>query len=204
MKRKLELIAAAIILFIATAAITAAVHVYRQDREIHHLETTKQQIEQSRTETLDQLKDTEAEKAKTLQEKQEIQQKADDQQKQIDDLNRQLQAKKERQESIAAAAVRNATLTQRAAAEPAPRAAPVAGCGDNFYANYIYTRESGCRTDAVNPGGCRGIGQACPGSKLPCTNYDYACQNAFFTGYAMDRYGSWEAAYNFWLKNHWW
>lgn len=201
MKRKLELIAAAIIVFISTAAITAAVHVYRQDREIRHLEHTKQQIEQSRTETLDQLKNSEAEKAQTEQEKQQIQQKADDQQKQIDELNRQLQAKKERQESLAAAAVRNATLTARADAAPL---APVSGCGDNFYANYIYTRESGCRTDAVNAGGCRGIGQACPGSKLPCSNADYACQNAFFTRYAMDRYGSWEAAYNFWLKNHWW
>lgn len=79
----------------------------------------------------------------------------------------------------------------------------VAGCGDNFYANYIYMHESDCNLNAVNSQGCRGIGQACPGSKLPC-GADYACQNAFFTRYAMDRYGSWEGAYNFWINNHWW
>lgn len=76
-------------------------------------------------------------------------------------------------------------------------------CGDNQYANYIYMHESGCNLNSVNAGGCRGIGQACPGSKLPC-GADYACQNDYFTNYAIQRYGSWEAAYNFWLANHWW
>ena len=79
----------------------------------------------------------------------------------------------------------------------------VAGCGDNTYANYIYMHESGCRPTAMNSIGCRGIGQACPGSKLPCGD-DYACQNAWFTNYALTRYGSWEKAYHFWLQNHWW
>lgn len=98
------------------------------------------------------------------------------------------------------------------AAVPAPQ--PVAtsptalpdgyGCGGvNQYAAYIYYRESGCNPAAVNGGGCRGIGQACPGSKLPCGD-DFACQHAWFEGYALARYGSWEAAYNFWIGNHWW
>lgn len=88
-----------------------------------------------------------------------------------------------------------------------PQPAPVASGGDcgnvHWAAAYIYMRESGCNPAAVNPGGCRGIGQACPGSKLPCGN-DFACQHEWFTGYAMSRYGSWEAAYQFWLANHWW
>lgn len=91
-------------------------------------------------------------------------------------------------------------------APPKPQEPPqqaTNGCGDNFYANYIYMHESGCRTTAVNSIGCRGIGQACPGSKLPC-GADYACQNAYFTNYALQRYGSWERAYNFWVNNHWW
>lgn len=86
----------------------------------------------------------------------------------------------------------------------APPRAAVSGCGDNTYANYIYMHESGCRTDAINPIGACGIGQALPCSKMGCDLSDYACENAFFTGYAMNRYGSWEAAYNFWLNNHWW
>lgn len=83
------------------------------------------------------------------------------------------------------------------------------GCGDNSYAAYIYGQESGgrvtgmCNPSAENAGGCRGIGQACPGSKLPC-GADYACQNSWFNGYAMRTYGSWAAAYNFHKANNWW
>lgn len=73
----------------------------------------------------------------------------------------------------------------------------------NEYKAFIYQKESGNNPAAVNSRGCRGLGQACPGSKLPCGN-DYACQDAWFTNYAMTRYGSWEAAYNYWVKNHWW
>ena len=67
----------------------------------------------------------------------------------------------------------------------------------------IYMKESGNNPLAVNSIGCRGIGQACPGSKLPC-GADYACQDAWFTNYAIQRYGSWDAAWTFWQANHWW
>jgi LysM repeat protein len=86
---------------------------------------------------------------------------------------------------------------------PVPQAAPVAGCGDNSYANYIYSHESGCRTTAMSPNGCYGIGQACPASKIAYCGADYACQNAFFTAYA-GKYGGWAGAYNFWVSHGWW
>jgi hypothetical protein len=89
-----------------------------------------------------------------------------------------------------------------AAAAPANGAS--AGCGDNSYANFIYMHESGCRTNAVNEIGACGIGQANPCSKMPCSLSDYACQNQFFTNYAMQRYGSWEAAYNYWVAHRVW
>ena len=73
----------------------------------------------------------------------------------------------------------------------------------NYYKDFIYQKESGNNPNAVNSIGCRGIGQACPGTKLPC-GADYACQDAWFTNYAMTRYGSWEKAYNFWVANRWW
>lgn len=84
-------------------------------------------------------------------------------------------------------------------------------CGDNYYAAYIYGNESGghivgnCNTGARNAGGCLGIGQACPGSKLlaVCPDLDYACENAFFTSYA-GKYGGWAGAYQFWIANGWW
>lgn len=90
-------------------------------------------------------------------------------------------------------------------ATPEPATSAVAGCGDNSYANYIYTHESGCRTHNPNGSGCDGIGQACPASKVigPC-GYDYACQNAWFTDYANRTYGGWAGAYNFWVTHKWW
>jgi len=80
---------------------------------------------------------------------------------------------------------------------------PVAGCGDNEYAHFIYSHESGCRTTAMSPNGCYGIGQACPASKLAYCGADYACQNAFFTAYA-GKYDGWAGAYNFWVSHGWW
>lgn len=79
----------------------------------------------------------------------------------------------------------------------------VSGCGDNAEANFIYMHESGCSTTSVNSLGCRGLGQACPGDKLPCGD-DYACQNDYFTNYANQRYGGWDGAYAFWIAHSWW
>lgn len=86
----------------------------------------------------------------------------------------------------------------------------VANCGDNFYANYIYTNESSCDTNKYNSIGCYGIGQSCPASKIGHCGMDYACQNAWFTNYANERYGGWAGAYAAWnsqydaVGNHWW
>ncbi len=77
-------------------------------------------------------------------------------------------------------------------------------CGDNVFANYIYFHESGCRTQAVSPTGCFGIGQDCNGVLQNSCGNDYACQNKFFTSYALRRYGSWEKAYNFWSIHRYW
>jgi LysM repeat protein len=88
-------------------------------------------------------------------------------------------------------------------APAAPAASTSSGCGDNSYAQFIYSHESGCRTTAMSPNGCYGIGQACPASKLAYCGADYACQNAFFTAYA-GKYGGWAGAYNFWVSHGWW
>jgi hypothetical protein len=109
--------------------------------------------------------------------------------KEKQDLEKQLQAK--------------AVLKEAAKVYAASLPSGYSGCGDNQYANYIYMHESGCNTGSVNYLGCRGIGQSCPGSKLPCGT-DYACQNAWFTSYCINRYGSWKACYDFWVANNWW
>lgn len=95
-------------------------------------------------------------------------------------------------------------IKARRAVQPVSAALPAGGCGDNPYSSYIYSKESGCRTTARNAGGCYGIGQACPGSKVAQCGADYACQNAWFSNYAIQRYGSWASAYNFHKANGWW
>lgn len=78
----------------------------------------------------------------------------------------------------------------------------------HYAADYVISRESHWNLTARNSGGCLGLGQACPGSKLVAACPDYAgdaiCQLQYFTSYANGRYGSWVGAYNFWLVNHWW
>jgi len=93
--------------------------------------------------------------------------------------------------------------TQPATVSLPTSSGPVAGCGDNEYAHFIYSHESGCRTTAMSPNGCYGIGQACPASKIAYCGADYGCQNAFFTSYA-GKYGGWAGAYNFWVSHGWW
>lgn len=85
----------------------------------------------------------------------------------------------------------------------APVAAVYAMPAD-WYKAFIYGKESGNDPTAHNPDGCRGLGQACPGSKLPCSDTDYACQDAWFTGYMLDRYHSWYNAYIYWIGHNSW
>lgn len=114
--------------------------------------------------------------------------------------------------AVVSAPVANPAPTPTAAPQPEPVVAtpqppPVVGvtnCGDNPYKQFIYQHESGCRTDAVNSIGCAGLGQACPGSKLPCSLSDWVCQDNYFSNYAIQRYGSWANAYNFWQSHRWW
>lgn len=64
----------------------------------------------------------------------------------------------------------------------------------------IYFCESGNNPAAVNSTGCRGLGQACPGTKLTC-GVDYACQDAWFSAYMVSHgYGTWAAAWAFWIR----
>lgn len=92
---------------------------------------------------------------------------------------------------------------------PEPAAADFSG-GDcstvHWAAREIYMRESGCNPAiwGGGGGGCFGIGQACPGSKVSYCGADFACQHAWFTGYAFSRYGSWENAWAAWQRQHWW
>lgn len=74
---------------------------------------------------------------------------------------------------------------------------------DHGYVDYIFTKESGWRTDAVNGGGCIGLGQNCPDRNgerwleqaCPDWQTNPVCQIRRFQDYAIGKYGSWQEAY---------
>lgn len=79
------------------------------------------------------------------------------------------------------------------------------GCGTNYYQNWIYEEESGCDPTKVNSIGCVGIGQDCNGVLYNlCPSLTYTCENQYFTSYMLERYGTWQNAYNFHVANGWW
>jgi len=155
---------------------------------------------QSQSQELDKkIKETEL-KTQNIEQLNQIKQ---DLEKQKADLEKQLQAKLQQKQKVAVAYAATPVKPVKPTAPPKP-SITIANCGDNEYANYIYMKESGCRTTALNPIGCYGIGQSCPASKIAHCGSDYTCQNAWFSNYAITRYGSWEKAYQFWLGNKWW
>ena len=81
--------------------------------------------------------------------------------------------------------------------------------GDYGYVDYIVGRESGWNPTATNrSSGAHGLCQALPASKMATAGGDYMTnpitQLKWCNSYAVGRYGSWAAAYNFWISNHWW
>ena len=168
-----------------------------------------QQVEQKATVLL-----STSQELQTLEEKKKaLADQLEAEKQKIEELKQKI-AEKKAAEARAAEAARAQTVSYpvRTASYTAPTSGGGlrSGCGDNQYAAYIYGQESGgkvtgmCNTTAMNAGGCFGIGQACPGSKVAHCGADYACQNAWFTQYALDRYKSWAAAYNFHKANGWW
>lgn len=82
---------------------------------------------------------------------------------------------------------------------------------DYGYVDYIVSHEggwSGATKSNYAGSGAYGICQALPGSKMASAGADWATnpvtQLKWCNSYAVGRYGSWAAAYNFWLSRHYW
>ena len=151
-----------------------------------------------------------------LQQKTDTQKERDEQAEQIKELEqererleRELQAKKQREaeeaQRIAEASRRaTATRTASASAQNAPQGncqdwMRQAGITETAAAYDLIMKESGCRPDAVNPSsGACGIAQALPCSKKPGQWNDPVNSMRWMQDYVMSRYGSWQAALNFW------
>lgn len=93
--------------------------------------------------------------------------------------------------------------------------------GDYNYVDYIVSHESGwCPTKAQGEHYCPavpdnqytpngyGLCQATPGTKMASAGADWGTnpvtQLRWCSSYAVGHYGSWAAAYNFWISHHWW
>lgn len=78
---------------------------------------------------------------------------------------------------------------------------------------YIFEKESGGRLDAVNAGGCIGLGQDCNGwlvtgrngsPACPDWRTNYYCQLQYWDWYANTVYGGWANAYAFRASHNYW
>lgn len=178
---------------IALAIVIVATVIYVYYLQPHTLEVKTRLKLESTQQQLTTARDTiQKQQAQTLQDEKKKQAEIDDLNKQLQDTQKQLQAK---------AATKAANV---AYAAPAPAPQTYSLPSDTAKA-FIYDHESGNRPNAINASsGACGLGQALPCSKLPCSLSDYACQDAWFTNYAMQRYGSWANAYAFWQIHHWW
>lgn len=95
---------------------------------------------------------------------------------------------------------------------PADKQAVMAAAGisvkDYAYVDYIFSHESHWNTAAISSTGKYvGLGQTTRANLSgTCPNWetDAVCQARWFSNYATSRYGSWEGAYNKWLRSHWW
>jgi hypothetical protein len=88
-------------------------------------------------------------------------------------------------------------------------AAGISG-SDFTYVNYIVTHESEWLVTVYNKqgSGAYGLAQAKPADKMAPFGDDYmtnpVTQLKWANYYALNRYGSWAEAYNFWVWNQWW
>ncbi len=80
---------------------------------------------------------------------------------------------------------------------------------DYGYVNYIITHESHWNPLARNrSSGAYGVCQALPANKMASAGDDWetnpVTQLKWCSSYAVGRYGSWQKAYETWVKKHWW
>lgn len=135
---------------------------------------------------------------KTGADKKKLEQDLQQLQNEREELQKALQAKKEQKANDLAVKTQKAVTGTAVASAATP-----SECVDAK--SCIYMKESGNRTDAINvSSGACGLGQAWPCIKMGCSLQDYACQDAYFTRYALVRYGGWEQAWAYWQQHHWW
>ncbi len=137
--------------------------------------------------------------------KKELKTKRDEQAKVEDGLKEELASV---EDEIADAKVQSASGNVSAQKQQIMAAAGISP-SDYVYVDYIITKESGWNSTAANPiSSAYGLCQSLPGSKMASAGSDWqtnaVTQLKWCDGYANSRYGSWAAAYSFWISHNWW
>lgn len=183
---------------------------------LHNIVTTHQDIKLKEIQLQDasaKLKQLNQDYNNLLKEKNVDKVKLKELEEQKKKLESDLQAKLDRQEKEKIAIQNVARLSSVVSAASSDKQALMSMAGispsDYTFVDYILTKESGWRVNAVNrSSGATGLCQSLPASKMASSGSDYlinpVTQLKWCNGYAIGRYGSWSNAYNFWLANHWW
>jgi len=131
--------------------------------------------------------------------------------KEKQELEKQLQAKREaRAKTIAS--INNAVVADSQTPTSHQDLMRAVGIpeSDWWIVDFIISKESGWNHLVWNGGGsgAYGLCQSLPATKMASAGADYmtnpVTQMKWCHNYAIERYGSWGAAYNWWVKNAWW
>lgn len=125
------------------------------------------------------------------------QQEQQKQTQQIQQLDQQLQSA---QQQLSAKKANDAAVAYAAAL-------PTSYHSDNWYMDFIFQHESSNNPQAINEIGACGLGQSLPCSKLSGVcgwPAGVDCQVQWFSNYAVQRYGSWQNAYYYWINHGNW
>lgn len=170
------------------------------DTEVESQKSLQANLESSKFESQKELENI-------TEKKSELEKEEKEQEKQITDLKEKL-VELEKEEAIKLGFYDESATISQAEQEKLMKAVGIKE-NDYQYVDYIVTRESSWNYTAVNPySEAYGLCQALPGEKLATAGDDWQTnpetQLKWCNGYAKDRYGNWENAYDFHKENSWW
>lgn len=184
----------------------------KHDREVKQIQRIEIKSNEAKLIELDnKYKDVLEQKTNTEAEKDEQQKRIDELESERERLERELQAKLNKQaedKKKLAEAAKKATGTQTASAISGNKHDWLRASGipesDWQYVDYIVSRESSWNPNAVNrSSGACGLGQQLPCGKWAGAWNDPVAALKAQHGYVKARYGSYAQAYQFWLSNKW-
>jgi hypothetical protein len=185
---KLKVVVSILLAITGTVIFTLAYqysHQAKLEAEFNKKQTELQQLQQLHQETINGSKE---------------------QQERIKQLEAELQAKKERANTLAVLKQRTASASSVKVTGTKADWMRAAGIPQSQwqYVDYIVSKESGWNPNAVNKSsGACSLAQSLPCSKIGPNWNDPVVALKWQYNYVNARYGGYAGAYTFWLNNHW-